>query len=104
MDNSKEWEEMITSAIILCPVEFEGFDKTKNLQDQIQEMMFNEQNSLEENHDEFIHWLWGGTMSYNYYPSEYSRFSSMEQLWLAFYMYEKHKKTWDKEKWVKYED
>ena len=25
---------------------------------------------------------------------------SMEQLWLAFYMHEKHQKTWDKEKWV----
>ena len=29
---------------------------------------------------------------------------SAEQLWLAFYMHEKHKKTWDGEKWVKYED
>ena len=28
------------------------------------------------------------------------KFSSMEQLWLAFYMYEKHKKTWDGKKWV----
>ena len=25
---------------------------------------------------------------------------SMEQLWLAFYMYEKHGKVWDGEKWV----
>ncbi|MCK4783344.1 MAG: hypothetical protein KAV87_06300 [Desulfobacteraceae bacterium] len=24
---------------------------------------------------------------------------SIEQLWLAFYMYEKHKKVWDGEKW-----
>ncbi|GAG87874.1 unnamed protein product [marine sediment metagenome] len=28
-------------------------------------------------------------------------FTSMEQLWLAFYMYEKHRKTWDGEKWLK---
>ena len=28
------------------------------------------------------------------------KFISMEQLWLAFYMYEKHKKTWDGKKWV----
>ena len=27
-------------------------------------------------------------------------FLSMEQLWLAFYMYEKHKKIWDGEKWI----
>ncbi len=29
------------------------------------------------------------------------KFSSGEQLWLAFYMYEKHSKSWDGEKWVK---
>ena len=28
-------------------------------------------------------------------------FNSGEQLWLAFYMHEKHNKTWDGEKWVK---
>ena len=26
-------------------------------------------------------------------------FNSFEQLWLAFYMYEKYKKIWDGEKW-----
>lgn len=26
-------------------------------------------------------------------------FSSLEQLWLAFYMFEKHKKIWDGKKW-----
>ena len=31
----------------------------------------------------------------------YQQFQSMEQLWLAFYMHEKHNKTWDGEKWVK---
>ena len=31
-----------------------------------------------------------------------SKFSSMEQLWLAFYMQEKHKLIWDGEKWVKH--
>jgi len=28
---------------------------------------------------------------------------TMEQLWLAFYMFEKHKKIWDGKKWVKSE-
>jgi len=28
------------------------------------------------------------------------QFTSMEQLWLAFYMLEKHKKTWDGQEWV----
>jgi len=27
-------------------------------------------------------------------------YTSMEQLWLAFYMKEKHNKTWDGEKWI----
>ena len=29
-----------------------------------------------------------------------NKFSSLEQLWLAFYMYEKHKLMWDGEKWT----
>lgn len=29
------------------------------------------------------------------------KFTSMEQLWCAFYMKEKHNKTWDGEKWIK---
>ena len=28
------------------------------------------------------------------------KFNSMEQLWLAFYMHEKHDKMWDGKKWV----
>ncbi|MBA7679673.1 hypothetical protein ES703_87975 [subsurface metagenome] len=28
------------------------------------------------------------------------KYQSVEQLWLAFYMYEKHKKTWTGERWV----
>jgi len=27
--------------------------------------------------------------------------STMEQLWLAFYMWEKHKKTWNGDKWMR---
>jgi len=27
-------------------------------------------------------------------------FKTFEQLWLAFYMHEKHQKTWDGEKWI----
>lgn len=29
--------------------------------------------------------------------------ASMEQLWLAFFMHEKHKKTWNGENWIKEE-
>jgi len=31
--------------------------------------------------------------------AEMESYTSMEQLWLAFYMKEKHNKTWDGEKW-----
>ncbi len=33
-------------------------------------------------------------------PKKNPKFNSMEQLWLAFYMCEKHKKTWNGKKWV----
>lgn len=33
-------------------------------------------------------------------PKKNPKFNSMEQLWLAFYMYEKHQKLWDGKKWV----
>lgn len=34
-------------------------------------------------------------------PKENPLFDSMEQLWLAFYMQEKHKKIWNGKKWAK---
>ena len=40
-------------------------------------------------------------------PQGYSTdhvFNSGEQLWLAFYMYEKHRKIWDGEKWNRQDD
>jgi len=61
-------------------------------QDQIQEMMFGDfdnpiyiSGQFQKFHE---HWLW-------------LDFTSMEQLWLAFMMWEKHGKIWEKEKWVK---
>ena len=37
------------------------------------------------------------------FASDYMReiYNSFEQLWLAFYIYEKHKKIWDGDKWIK---
>lgn len=29
-----------------------------------------------------------------------AHFETMEQLWLAYYMFEKHKKAWNGEKWI----
>ena len=36
----------------------------------------------------------------NYLATAY--FNSMEQLWLAFYMWEKHGKVWNGEEWITY--
>lgn len=73
-------------------------------QDQIQEMIFKEgwQSPWGVMIPELLH-------SANEVPEQYGKyylnFASMEQLWLAFYMYEKHGKVWaDGEKWVKKEE
>jgi hypothetical protein len=70
-------------------------------QDQLQEMAFDEE-LLEDNNDNFISWLWGGTLHYDYLSSQYLLFNSLEQLWLAYVMKIKFNKIWDKQKeeWV----
>jgi len=35
-----------------------------------------------------------------YFKGYYSQFQTWEQLWLAFYVHEKHGKTWDGKEWV----
>ena len=39
MDNSKEFQMMLNKAIISEPLIFADFDRTKNVQDQLQEMV-----------------------------------------------------------------
>ena len=60
-------------------------------QDQIQEMM-----GFKYAGPGYIRKLWDFTLD----ESEKRAYNSLEQLWLAFYMFEKHKKTWGGEKWV----
>ena len=64
-------------------------------QDQIQEMM---KDNLSTFYwvESFYEWLRGLV---NKVPMPYSDMS-LEQLWLLFYMHEKHQKTWDGDKWV----
>ena len=75
-------------------------------QDQIQEMMGWTPGST-------YAWLYEGVIGFKELWTQWSRyvpeqeisdymklFNSFEQLWLAFYMYEKHGKTWDGAKWV----
>ena len=60
-------------------------------QDQLQEMV---KSDTIINWD-FYHFINDGLTDYLDY------FNSMEQLWLAFVMKEKHNKTWDGEDWIK---
>jgi hypothetical protein len=94
MDNSKEWKSMLDGAIEQYPLEFQEFDKTKNLQDQIQEMMGNFSPD-KDGYSELLH-------DFNQFIEfeETMHFKTFEQLWLAFYMYEKQGKIWSGRKWV----
>lgn len=46
------------------------------------------------------YWLYSFAESHRN-PNEPFPFKSMEQLWLAYYMWEKHGLTWDGKKWTK---
>jgi hypothetical protein len=66
-------------------------------QDQIQEMM---RKDHESNLDLLIHFY--GFVTIDNPIGIMKLFDTpMEQLWLAFYMYEKHKKIWEVDKWLK---
>ncbi len=96
MDTSKKFQLMLDKAIKLYPTDFINFDRTKNIQDQLQEMT-----------DDTI----------GKYPNlavidrlvlfkemifrENIFYSSWEQFWLGFIMQQKYSKTWNKEDWVK---
>lgn len=108
MDNSKEFQLMLDKAIESESLAFEGFDRTKNVQDQLQEMF--DKLTLLALHSNFADFLYPmdnlGTMPHPRAikeaerESEYiNQFTSMEQLWLAFVIKEKYNKTWDGEQW-----
>ena len=79
-------------------------------QDQIQAMArehYAQEMGSKRPHDE---WFPKGDIGLGYvfngfmkFASDYmrERYNSFEQLWLAFYMYEKHEKTWNRERWIK---
>ena len=82
-------------------------------QDQIQEMMIGHYKLKDfEFTDKKDEWV-GILAEFFYFSSDYDEqwrevgkdtihgTASMEQLWLAFYMYKKHDKTWDGNKWKK---
>lgn len=105
MDNSKEFQSMLDEAIKSEPLAFNGFDRTKNVQDQLQEMcglyrdklwvdtIFQFNNFF---HECNTHELPVGVYEVISNP----QFISMEQLWLAFVMKEKYNKVWLDNNWV----
>ena len=84
---------------------YDGYEKDKKIieksiwlprQDQLQEMVDIISGKYLQWHNGYVvfqHW---------YIDAETSYFTSMEQLWLAFVMYEKYQKIWDneKEEWI----
>ena len=101
MDNSKEFQLMLDGAIASEPLTFKGFDRTKNVQDQLQEMVeltgyrFTFYESFSETNPKCL--VWHGE---RHIKQWYVEGFSMEQLWLAFVMKEKHDKIRDGERWT----
>ncbi len=96
MDNSKEFQSMLDRAIKSEPSGFKEFDRTKNVQDQLQEMIHDYKFSKRQFSSDH-----GLLLDFAYWVEEESKLpcASMEQLWLAFCMSEKFGKIWDGESW-----
>lgn len=97
MDNSKEFQLMLNKAIISEPFAFVDFDRTKNVQDQLQEMIgdtpvYNIKNSMFSVLDDFRNFAFATAF-------KESIPLTMEQLWLAFVMKEKYGKIWNGKEW-----
>ena len=104
MDTSKEFSLMLNEAIKQYSKDFKDFDKTKNVQDQLQEMVLS---AVMEHYYDYhdrpticLYWAF----KYWFEKSageEYIKtiHNSMEQLWLAFVMKERHGKQWSGNDW-----
>ena len=110
MDNSKEFNLMLDKAITIEPLDFQDFDRTKNVQDQLQGMImptiiakYVKWTTIDTSPD-FNKYLaimkWFDVLSQegNIYANTIMTFSS-EQLWLAFVMKEKYNKVWANNEW-----
>jgi hypothetical protein len=97
MDNSKEFQLMLNKAIESESIVFKNFDRTKNVQDQLQEMM----------KDGLSTGIFGHTSGMVRYFEDNWRYrnqlgsDNMEQLWLAFVMFEHYQKIWNGTEWIK---
>ncbi len=106
MDTRETYKKMWKKAIEAEPLAFKNFDPTKNVQDQLQEMILksfpqDEQDSMNIMVvilDEFQNWVLNDCSGLDW---SYSGRVSMEQLWLSYVMKVKYGKVWSGEDWVK---
>ena len=87
---------MIDKAIQVA--DFKGFDRTKNVQEQLQAMAGDMVQ-----HKNWLYWLTEGDDPFYGTEKEHrgwEQFSSFEQIWLAIVMMEKYSKWWDGNEWV----
>jgi len=92
MDKSKEFSLMLVNACIQHPDDFHGFDKNKNVQDQLQEMI---KNKVAVSIPDLCDTILAFALEVK------AHLTSMEQLWLAFVMKEKYNKIWTESEWIK---
>jgi len=74
-------------------------------QDQVQEMLIesindNQSARLAEIHYRYYNWIQKNCCIPEIFGCAFTIYSSFNQLWLAYYMYEKYNKIWDGEKWI----
>ena len=91
MDTSEQFGQMLDKAIEAHPEAFQGFDRTKNVQDQLQAMAGNVEDLPFTILEVFYEYVKG--LQWNENPS-------YEQLWLAFLLAEKYGKYWNGSDWV----
>jgi len=98
MDNSQKFSLMLDKAIKQDYKDFKGFDRSKNVQDQLQEII----DKIDAGSDAYVIQIMFQDWFDDFNPDEWDFSWSMEMLWLAFLMEYKYQKIWDdeKEKWV----
>jgi len=104
VDNSKEFQLMLDSAITQHPDTFAHFDRAKNIQSQLQEMVepsFEVSNKQILALSEFI----GFCLQYKKgrlmkFTEHIDQFITMEQLWLAVVMFFVYQKMWSNGEWI----
>ena len=90
MDSSKEFQLMLNRAIESEPLGFEGFDQTKNVQDQLQAMVRGRYPRQYLMIVDFAEYCVGSADEL-----------SLEQLWLGFAKKKLYNKVWSGIDWIK---